>query len=219
MAGGARRPFPSVRLAARCGMAGPIGFTLAWIAFGAAWPGYDPRADYISELAAAGAPLAVPMVGAFLLLGALTLLHAAGLWRGLGPGAAAAVVAGCVGFHGAATIASGLARCDRGCGGDSLANRLHTLVTYAGLGVLVLGVLALPWAVGRDPRWRGYRLYSWLTGLLAIAIFLRGFASFGGVGLGQRLFISLLFLWLVLVAARLHRVGATAAQAMGGDGG
>lgn len=205
------RAFPSPRLASWCGVAGPVVFTLAWVAAGAAWTGYDPRWQYISELAAYGAPLGVPMVGAFLALAALTLVFVAGLRRALGGGASAPAAAALLGTFGLATVASGLARCDPGCGGASLSNQLHTIVTYGGLGALTLATLVTPQALPGD-GWRGYRLYSRLTGLLAAAIFLRGFAAFGGIGLGQRLFVSLLLGWLAITAARSPRLGRASPQ-------
>lgn len=205
MPGGGWRAFPSRRLAAACGIAGSAGFTLAWIGLGAAWPGYDPRTGYISALAASDAPHAGAMVAAFLALGVLMLIFAAGLGRALGDGAAARGAALLIGIFGATSPVSGLARCDPGCGGVSLANQVHTVSTHIGLGALLLATLVLPLAVARDRRWRGFRPYSWLTGVLAAAIFARGFASFGGVGYGQRLFVGLLFLWLAAVAALLLR--------------
>lgn len=190
-------------------------FTCAWIAFGLAWAEYNPRTSYISELAANGAPHTLPMVAAFLLLGALTLVFTLGLRRALGVGIPAVIASALVGLFSVATIGSGLARCDPGCGGASTSNQLHTLITYTGLGALVLATLVLPFAIAHDPRWRGFRPYSWLTGLLATAIFLRGFAAFGGEGLGQRLFVSLLFLWIVLVALRLQRLGPVQPRPLG----
>ena len=206
MSGHSRRSFPSPRLAAGCGVVGPTMFTLAWIVFGAAWPGYDPRSQFISELAASDAPHGRAMVTAFLLLGVLVLIFARGLWGTLG-----VVVPALIGVFGAGSIGSGIARCDPGCGGASFANQAHTTITYCGLGALTLATLALPWVVGRDPSpaaagtRRGYRVYSALTGVLASSIFVRGFEAFGGVGLGQRLFVGLLFSWLVVLAVRLGR--------------
>ena len=217
MSESSRRSFPSPRLAACCGVAGPIMFTLAWIVLGAAWPGYDPRAHYISELAASDAPHAWAMVAAFLLLGVLVLVFARGLWGVLGT-----IVPALVGVFGAGSIGSGIARCDPGCGGASFANQAHTTITYCGLGALTLATLALPWVVGRDPSpaaagtRRGYRVYSALTGVLAAIIFVRGFEAFGGVGLGQRLFVSLLFVWLVVLAMRLGRGDRTPRPATAG---
>jgi len=204
MSGHSRRSFPSSRLAACCGVVGPIMFTLAWIVSGAAWPGYAPRSQFISELAASDAPHGGAMVAAFLLLGVLVLIFARGLWGTLG-----VVVPALIGVFGAGSIGSGIARCDPGCGGASFANQAHTIITYGGLGALTLATLALPFVVGRDPSpaaagtRRGYRVYSALTGVLAAIIFVRGFEAFGGVGLGQRLFVGLLFLWLVVLAVRL----------------
>ncbi len=191
-------------------MAGPVSFTLAWIILGAAWPEYDPRTHFISELAASDAPHPWAMVAAFLLLGVLVLIFARGLWGPLG-----VVVPALIGIFGAGSIGSGIARCDPGCGGASFANQAHTIITYTGLGALTLATLALPFVVGRNRRWRTHRIYSALTGLLAAFIFLRGFERFGGIGVGQRLFVSLLFVWLIVLAVRLGRGDLTPPRARG----
>ena len=150
------------------------------------------------------------MIAAFLALGALTLAFSAGLHRGIDGGRGSPLGPALVAVFGACTIGSGLFRCDPGCGGASLSNTLHTVITHAGLGALVLATLLLPFRLARDGRWRDLRPYSWLTGLGATAIFAAGFERFGGAGLGQRLFIGLLFLWLAVMAARLLRLARQA---------
>lgn len=203
---GAARSKRTLRAPALCGMAGPLAFTLAWLVLGALRPGYDPLTQYISELAEVGGRYAPIMIAAFLLLGALTLAFAPGLHRGIGAGAGSPAGPLLVAIFGAGAIGSGLFRCDPGCAGVSLANRLHTLITYTGLGALTLATLVLPLRLSGDRDWRGYRWYSWLSGVAAIAIYLRGFETFVGDGLGQRLFIGVLFLWLGVMALRLYRL-------------
>lgn len=196
------------RVLAACGVLAPLQFTLAWVVLGATRPGYDPRRQYISELAAVGAPDAGPMIAAFLTLGLLTLAFAHGLRRALGGGGAALAGTALIAVFGLGSLGSGLFRCDPGCGGSSPANTAHTVSAHLGLGALVLATLVLSVRFGRDRRWSGLSIYSRLTGVGAFAIFVRGFAAFGGVGLGQRLFIATLFLWLAVVALRLlHLVG------------
>lgn len=199
----------AIRVGGWCGVAGPLGFTLAWLLLGATRAGYDPRNQYISELAASDAPRWWAMVAAFIMLGVLMLIFARGLLRALGTGATALGVIALLSIFGGTSVVSGLARCDPGCGGSSPMNALHTISTHLGLGALVLATLLLPWAVWPDRRWRTFRPYSWLTGIAAAAIFLRGFEKFGGVGLGQRLFVCVLFLWLVVVATRILRMRNT----------
>lgn len=191
---------------ALCGVLGPLQFTLAWVVIGAARPGYSPTRQYVSELAAAGGRGAWVMVASFLALGLLTLAFVPALHRGLDDGIGGPIGPFLIAVFGAGAIGSGIFRCDPGCGGASLSNTLHTLITYTGLGSLVGATLVLPLRLGRAQGWAGYRACSWLTGIVALAIFLRGFAAFGGVGLGQRLFIGALFLWLALIASRLFRL-------------
>ena len=191
---------------ALCGVLGPLQFTLAWVIVGAARPGYSPVRQYISELAATGGRGAWVMVASFLALGLLTLAFVPALHRGLAGGLGGLIGPLLIAVFGAGTIGSGIFRCDPGCGGASLSNTLHTLITYTGLGSLVGATLVLPLRLGRARGWAGYRACSWLAGSVALAIFLRGFATFGGLGLGQRLFIGALFLWLALIASRLFQL-------------
>ena len=197
-----RGALPLGRLAA-CGLLGPVQFTLAWAALGFLRPDYSHRRQFISELAAAGAPYAGVMTGAFLLLGLLSLAFARGLHRGISRGRGSPLGPALIALFGAGSIGSGIFRCDPGCGGHSWANALHTLITHLGLGALVLATVTIPLRFTRDPAWRAYRAYSWLTGLVAVGLFAKGFAAFGGAGLGQRLFIGVLFLWLGVLALRL----------------
>lgn len=203
MAGHAATTGWTVRRAALCGIAGPLVFTLAWVVLGALEPGYDPAAQFISELAAYGARRAAVMVTAFLALGLLSLAFAPGLQRGIAAGAGGAIGPALVGVFGLCTLGSGLVRCDPGCDGASFNNSTHSLITHIGLGALILATLVLPLRVAGAARWRGFRAYSWLTGGAVIAIVLVGFDRFGGPGLGQRLFVELLLLWLAVSAAYL----------------
>lgn len=207
MVGNAGPPNRTLRHLAACGILAPLQFTIAWAILGFARPGYSPIRQYISELAEQGARHAGIMVASLLALGLLTLAFAAGLHRGIaGVGPGAVIGPALIAVFGAGSIGSAIFRCDPGCGGASRANTLHTLVTYTGLGALTLATLILPLRLGHDRRWAAYRAYSWLTGAAAIAIYLRGFDAFLGVGLGQRLFIGVLFLWLAVIALRLFRL-------------
>jgi hypothetical protein len=61
-----------------------------------------------------------------------------------------------------------------------------------------------------DDRWRHYRSYSLFTGVLSIGLFLVFSAAslgyLGYVGLFQRLFLAVPFLWIELVATKLLRI-------------
>jgi hypothetical protein len=81
----------------------------------------------------------------------------------------------------------------------------------------ILAFVALPLApivvslgLNRDDRWKPYRSYSLVTGLLAIGLFLALSAAslgyLGDVGLLQRLFLAVPFLWIEVVAIQLFRI-------------
>jgi hypothetical membrane protein len=65
-----------VRWLAAGGVVGPVGFVMAWVACGRATPGYSPRHDAISLLAAIGSPTRVAMTVGFVVFGIGVLVYA-----------------------------------------------------------------------------------------------------------------------------------------------
>ncbi len=207
------------------GIIGPILFTVVWVFLGSIQPGYDHLAQAISELGAVGAPNAIIMnaVG-FVPSGLLIVAFALGLHRGIrgekrskmGPALLALVGAG---IAGAGIFSVNMADF------QSFTSIMHilafSLVFFAG-GWLAPLVLAR--RLKEDVRWQGYRRYSLVTGALLFGLL--GFPLLGLTvlpvllqiaGLWQRLFLGVLFLWIVVMADRLFRLslrpGAEAAPA------
>jgi hypothetical protein len=99
------------RVAAICGVVGPIAFTTAWLLAGWRQEGYEARHEHISGLAAKDAVDPHLMTAGFLTLGACTIAFASALERrlaartGWGPAM--------IGTAGLATLVTGAFRRDR----------------------------------------------------------------------------------------------------------
>jgi hypothetical protein len=73
---------------------------------------------------------------------------------------------------------------------------------------LIAAPLVFARAFGRDDRWRPLRTYSIVTGLLGFALLVLYVIGSAGTwnGLVQRIFVSVLFVWIALVGFRLSWV-------------
>ena len=202
----------------RLAMAGPIAFTIAWLVGGLVQDEYSLRQEDISALAATDAQHAWIMITGFVLLGLGTVALAAGLastlrYLSAAIGSVLLMIAG-IGF----TVA-GLARNDCSselpacaarvdAGEVSWHDQVHDNVSLILFLALIAAPLVFARAFGRDDRWRPLRTYSIVTGLLGFALLVLYVIGSAGTwnGLVQRIFISVLLVWIALVGFRLSRV-------------
>jgi hypothetical membrane protein len=202
----------------RLAVAGPIAFTVAWLMGGFAQDEYSVRREDISALAALDAQNVWIMITGFLLLGAGTVALAAGLagtlkGRPAVIGSILVLIAGvCIAVAGLARndCSSELAACaDRVDAGDvSWHHAVHDMVSLVIFLALVAASLVLARAFRRDERWRDLRIYSIVTGLLGFVLLILYVTEAAGSwnGLLQRLFVSVLFLWIAVLGFRLIQV-------------
>jgi hypothetical membrane protein len=202
----------------RLAMAGPIAFTIAWLVGGLVQDEYRLRQEDISALAATDAQHAWIMITGFVLVGLGTVALAAGLASTLRyPSAAIGSVL--LMIAGLGLIVVGLARNDcsselpacaaRAEAGEvSLHDQVHDNVSLVLFLALIAAPLVFARAFGRDDRWRPVRTYSIATGLLGFALL--GLYVIGSAGtwngLVQRIFVSVLLVWIALIGFRLSRV-------------
>jgi hypothetical membrane protein len=199
-------------------MAGPISFTIAWLVGALVQDEYSLRQEDISALAALDAQHAWIMITGFVLLGLGTVALAAGLASTLRyPSAAIGSVL--LTIAGIGLAVAGLARNDcstelpacaaRDDAGDvSWHHQVHDNVSLILFLALIAASLVLARAFGRDDRWRPLRTYSIVTGLLGFALlvlYVIGSADTWN-GLVQRIFVTVLFVWIALLGLRLSRV-------------
>ena len=198
-------------LLAACGIAAPLMFTAAVIAASASHPGYAQLRNAISELGATGAPGAGIMnFGGFLPYGLLIVAFALAVHRGIHEDAGGWLGPTILAVYGLAYVALAVSPCDPGCQAaiPSLHHRMHMLLGDLIFLTAVLGPFTLYARMLRDPGWRS---------LAPATLILPGtawlFLEASGVGvsgpLRQRLWLLLLFGWIVLVALRLLRGSAS----------
>lgn len=199
------------RLMLAGGIAGPVLFSLAAIAFGVMRPGYDPVDQFISELGETGGPYAPLMnVIGFMGGGAVMLLFAIALWRSLPRSALTTIGSLLVGVFAVNVVGAGIWSCDAGCptSNRSAEQQLHDLVSVIAFPALILGTLT--WSIWflRRPDWRAFGIFSLLTGVSAIGLLVAMIASEAtreSTGLFQRLFLLVLFVWMASLSYRLLR--------------
>jgi hypothetical membrane protein len=101
-----------------CGIVAPI-------VIGTLTPGYDPRADFLSELGQTGAPYANAMnLGAFLPAGVFWALGAGLIWRSLPKGALGAAGAALLLANALSYVGAALFPCDAGCPASGSFNQM-----------------------------------------------------------------------------------------------
>jgi hypothetical membrane protein len=202
----------------RFAVAGPIAFTIAWLIGGLVQDEYSFGQEDISALAAMDAQYAWIMITAFVLLGMGTLALAAGLvsalrYRSAVIGSALLVIAGI------GVVVAGLARNDcsselpacaaRVDAGDvSWQHQVHDNVSLIIFLALIAAPLVFARAFSRDDRWRPLRTYSIVTGVLGFALLvlyvIEPVPTWNG--LVQRIFVSVLLVWIAVVGFRLSRM-------------
>jgi hypothetical membrane protein len=202
------------RVAAWCGVAGPVLFTAAWVAGSLCQSGHSAVAAQLSGLAADDARDPQIMIAGFVLLGTCSVVFGAGLRRVIAPRSAGAwlVMAG-----GAAAVAAGVFRRDHllltgpGFTGESWHNQVHDVVSGVAYGTMLVAPLVLARRFRRDPDWAVISrpvLVLALASALALAVFAsRAVEPWNAVV--QRIAVTLALAAEVLVAARMLALPGT----------
>jgi len=202
----------------RAAVAGPIAFTIAWLIGGLVQDEYSFRQEDISALAALDAQHAWIMITGFVLLGVGTIALAAGLASTLKyPSAVIGSVLLMIAGIGLAVV--GLARNDcstelRACaarvdaGEVSSHHQIHDNVSLIIFLALIAASLVFARAFGEDDRWRPLRTYCIVTSVLGFALLVLYVIEPAATwnGLVQRIFVSVLFVWIAVVGFWLSRV-------------
>ena len=201
-----------INLSAIAGLVGPIVFAIIVIVLGYLWTGYNHLTQAISELGATNAPNMSIQALNFAILGILTVTFAVGLTFQNGRFRSTSVLVGAYGFG---ALLAAVLPCDPGCSASGssmvqIAHSLDALISFVGLAVAPLlfwhssktlllwsktAVWSLRVAVGSIPL-----LIAYLTiEVLSLSPY---------TGLLQRIFLGLLFAWMIMIAVRLFQVNA-----------
>jgi hypothetical protein len=174
-------------------------FTVTYLIEGITQPGYDAWKQAISALSL-GRHGWVQQVN-FIVYGVLLILAAVGWYRLLPPGRNAIWFPLCQGIGGLGLIGVGLIT----------SGTLHTLLAYVLIYALAIGCFALAPRFWIERRWRGWTVYSDITGVLILlfwGIFVQGangnLAKVTPIaGLVERLSAGSHALWLCALSATL----------------
>jgi len=215
------------RLLLWAGTIGPLFFVVVLLIEGATRPGYNAWRNFGSSLSLGSQGWM--QIANFLICGVLMIGFAFGLRQALHTGKGAVWGPILMGFFGIEMILAGIFVTDPGLGYPpgvaSLAHPTTHGVIHALSGLAIFMSLAIATFVMirrfvGDPAWRGWALYSLLTGLIILASFViqqmlgnmdnRGVISNAPVGFVQRIGILAGWVWISLLAFRLLRKGHTA---------
>lgn len=202
------------------GAIGPLLFILVFLIEGATRPGYSAWHNYVSQLSLSNQGWM--QILNFLVCGLLTLCFAIGLRKVLLPGKGSLWGPILLGVFGLGLIVAGLFVTDpslgyplgtHGSGPQTLHGIIHGV---AGL-IVFSSVAAASFVLARhfvgDPQWKGWAIYSFVTGVLIAVFFIastaastldeRGVLSGAPIGLLQRVSIIVGWGWITLLAIRL----------------
>jgi hypothetical membrane protein len=196
------------RVGAAAGVAGPVVFTLAWVAASLRQPGESFTAVQISGLAAQNARDPWIMITGFVLLGCCAVAFGDALRRALGGRRRAGLGPVTIQAAGVLTIAVGLLRRDHVLltgGVQSWHNQAHDVVSAAAYVLLIAAPLLLARRLWPDRDWHGLALPLAAAAVASAGLLAAFYAAphSSGDGLLQRIAVSLPLAAIALTGGRL----------------
>ncbi|HLX57777.1 MAG TPA: DUF998 domain-containing protein [Ktedonobacteraceae bacterium] len=219
----------TTRLLLACGAIGPLFFILVFLIEGATRPGYSAWHNFVSSLGTG--PGGWVQIANFLICGALMLCFAVGLRQVLRSGKSSVWGPVLLGIFGLALITAGIFVTDgslgyppgtRGSGPQTLHGMIHGVAGLITFSSLTIASFVMARRFAGDPGWKGWALYSIVTGILIAAFFIasttvsaldaNGVLPGSPTGFLQRIAIIAGWVWIALLAIRLLRQGTARAE-------
>ncbi len=182
-----------------------------WIIASLLRPGYDQLTQYGSELAAG--QNSIIMNANFVITGSLIIVFSFGLFTNIHAGKRPAIGSILLGIFGLGELVTAAFPCDPGCPlliSQSLSQSIHSVIAVIAFGSIALAPLLISLGLRRDTRWARYQPYSLVTGLASVGLFLLFsvaiLSSFHYVGLLQRVFLAVPFIWIEILAIHLLNI-------------
>jgi hypothetical protein len=202
---------PAEAQGGRVGMIGPALFALIVAVLTVAQYGFivdlgwDPigSSDVPWPSGLALGPLGWLQVVNFILLGLALMVFAVGLHRGVAVWVRGSVIGpGLLVVAGVALVLAAFKTDPLLSGGpQSWHGLIHGLAFALLILSLLLSFLLLWWRLRRDPLWRGYDLYSIVTAVLYVVLFILSASQ-----LAFYLFLGMVLVWVEVMAIRLRSV-------------
>ncbi len=198
------------RFLAICGIIAPIIFTIILMIASLLRPDYSHLINFVSELGAVGAPYAIIQRINFVLTGILIVAFTFGLHRGIGDGKGSIIGPLLVAIFGLSSVMSGIFSTDTIQPG-SFSDIMHSMSSAIGSVAAIIAFFIISGRLEKDILWRPYQSFSIVIAIVAIIVSVVGTGILGAVGtpgLGQRLFLAVLFLWIEVMAIRLFQISS-----------
>src|SRR5437660_2569551 len=203
-----------------CGAVGPLLFILVFLIEGATRPGYSVWHNFVSSLSLSDQGWM--QIANFLISGALVLCFAIGFRQILRTGRGSLWGPLLLGTFGVGLIIAGLFVTDpslgypvgtHGNGPQTLHGTIHGIAGLICFSSVAIASFVMARRFAGDPAWKGWALYSTITGIVVLAFFVasltvatleeRGVLANAPVGLFQRVAIIAGWGWVSLVALRV----------------
>jgi Protein of unknown function (DUF998) len=198
-------------IVASCGISAPFLTLTLWTIGSLLRPGYDQLTQYGSELATG--QNSIIMNANFVITGSLIIALSFGLFTNIHAGKCPTIGSIFLGVFGIGEVVTAAFPCDPGCPllkSQSLSQSIHNVIAVIAFGSIALAPLLISLGLKRDTLWDRYQSYSLATGLTGVGLFIvfsvAILSSFQYVGLLQRVFLIVPFIWIEIVAVHLLNI-------------
>ena len=203
-----------IRLLLLTGLSGPLVFAISVVIVASLRPDYNHVNQFMSELGETGGHFAWVMnYFGFMLSAGLVLIFVLA-FRTLLPRTALNLVGtSLLVIFAISMFLAGVFSCDVGCPPSerSVDQKLHDLFSILAFPAFTAGVCTWGLSLSRIAGWRGFGIYSLVTAslsLILLVMMVQSEASRAGTGMYQRLYLGVLFLWLMAMSTKqLRKIG------------
>jgi len=199
------------RLLLLAGIVGPLLFAATVLVAGTLRPDYSHVNQFMSELAEAGGQFAWLMKYFGFMLPAVFILIFVLAFRSRFSGTAlSSIGTSLLVVFAVSMFLAGVFPCDVGCSPPEPTSdqKLHDLFSILAFPSFTAGVFFWGVSLFRNTSWRRFGIYTLVTAILSfvlLVVMIQSEASREGTGTYQRLYLGVLFLWLIMLSARLSK--------------
>ena len=199
------------RLLLLAGIVGPLLFAATVLVVGSLRPDYSHVNQFMSELAEVGGQFAWLMkYFGFMLPAAFILIFVVAFRTHFPRTALSQTGTFLLVVFAVSMFLAGVFPCDVGCSPlvPTQDQKLHDLFSILAFPSFTAGVFLWGLSLYRNADWRRFGFYTLGTAILSLVllvVMIQSEASREGTGTYQRLYLGVLFLWLMILSARLSR--------------